>query len=183
VRLHYRTLGKPQKDRRANDKCGSDHAWDNRQRRTIYSPELPVSCLGKDHVDATKFFIVLPDEMATAIEQPSDEHAREIPALRLLDIGGEYRLLTEGLGVNHARLVMGTSMGGMHTWLMGRAASRFHGCAYAAGELPTQIRTQPRWRRMVIRAIRNDPSWDGGEYPAVPESHPACAPLRDAFGS
>ena len=60
-------------------------------------------------------------------------------------VEAQYRLLVDGLGVNHARLVMGTSMGGMHTWLWGEVASRFHGRAHAAGQsADPNFRTQPR---------------------------------------
>jgi homoserine O-acetyltransferase len=92
-------------------------------------------------------------------------------------IEADYRLLTEGLGVNHARLVMGTSMGGMHTWLWGELHPDFMDALMPLASLPTQISGRNRaWRRMVIDAIRNDPSWDGGEYKTQPPS------LRTAAG-
>ena len=80
-------------------------------------------------------------------------------------------MLTEGLGVDHARLVMGTSMGGMHTWLWGELHPDFMDALMPLASLPTQISGRNRvWRRMVIDAIRNDPSWDGGEYKTQPPS-------------
>ena len=86
-------------------------------------------------------------------------------------VEADYRLLTEGLGVNHARLVMGTSMGGMHTWLWGELHPDFMDALMPLASLPTQISGRNRgWRRMVIDAIRNDPSWDGGEYKTQPPS-------------
>ena len=86
-------------------------------------------------------------------------------------VEADYRLLTEGLGVNHARLVMGTSMGGMHTWLWGELHPDFMDALMPLASLPTQISGRNRgWRRIVIDAIRNDPAWNGGEYKTQPPS-------------
>jgi homoserine O-acetyltransferase/O-succinyltransferase len=86
-------------------------------------------------------------------------------------VEAQYRLLTEGLGVNHARLVMGTSMGGMHTWLWGQLHTDFMDALMPFASLPTQISGRNRaWRRMVIDAIRNDPAWNNGDYKAQPPS-------------
>jgi homoserine O-acetyltransferase len=83
-------------------------------------------------------------------------------------VEAQYRLLKDGLGVNHARLVMGTSMGGMHTWLWGETHPDFMDALMPLASLPTQISGRNRvWRRMIIDAIRNDPAWNGGEYPAA----------------
>ncbi len=76
-------------------------------------------------------------------------------------VEAQFRLLTEGLGVNHARLVMGTSMGGMHTWLWASAHPDFMDALLPLASLPTQISGRNRaWRRMVIDAIRNDPGME-----------------------
>ena len=75
-------------------------------------------------------------------------------------IEAQYRLLTEGLHVNHLRLVMGTSMGGMHTWLWGELHPDFMDALMPLASLPTQIAGRNRvWRKLVIDAIRNDPAW------------------------
>jgi homoserine O-acetyltransferase len=80
-------------------------------------------------------------------------------------------LLSDGLGVNHARLVMGTSMGGMHTWLWGEMHPDFMDALMPLASLPTQISGRNRaWRRMVIDAIRSDPAWNGGDYKTQPPS-------------
>jgi homoserine O-acetyltransferase len=80
-------------------------------------------------------------------------------------------LLTHGLGVNHARLVMGTSMGGMHTWLWGETHADFMDALMPLASLPTQISGRNRaWRKMVIDAIRNDPAWQNGDYKTQPPS-------------
>ena len=86
-------------------------------------------------------------------------------------VEAEYRLVTEGLGVNHLRLVMGTSMGGMHTWLWGEQYPEFMDALMPLASLPTQISGRNRvWRRTVIDAIRNDPAWLGGNYSTQPPS-------------
>jgi homoserine O-acetyltransferase len=89
-------------------------------------------------------------------------------------VEAQYRLLTDGLGVNHARLVMGTSMGGMHTWLWAESYPDFMDALMPLASLPTQISGRNRaWRRMVIDSIRNDPGWNGGEYPAAAGQPPS----------
>ncbi len=86
-------------------------------------------------------------------------------------VEAQYRLLTQGLGVNHARLIMGTSMGGMHTWLWGELHPDFMDALMPLACLPTEISGRNRaWRRIVIDAIRNDPAWNGGEYKTQPPS-------------
>jgi homoserine O-acetyltransferase len=86
-------------------------------------------------------------------------------------IRAQHRLLTEGLTVDHLRLVMGTSMGGMHTWLWGQEHPDFMDALLLLASLPTQISGRNRvWRRVIIDAIRNDPAWEGGEYQAQPPS-------------
>jgi homoserine O-acetyltransferase len=86
-------------------------------------------------------------------------------------VEAQHRLLTEGLGVDHARLVMGTSMGGMHTWLWGELHPDYMDALMPLASLPTQISGRNRaWRRMVIDAIRNDLAWNGGEYKTQPPS-------------
>jgi homoserine O-acetyltransferase len=86
-------------------------------------------------------------------------------------VEAQFRLLTDGLGVNHARLVMGTSMGGMHTWLWGSAHPDFMDALMPLASLPTQISGRNRaWRRMVIDAIHHDPEWRGGDYSSQPQS-------------
>src|SRR5262249_56310013 len=86
-------------------------------------------------------------------------------------IAAQYRLLTEGLKVDHLRLVMGTSMGGMHAWLWGVTHPEFMDALLPLASLPTQISGRNRaWRRVVIDAIRGDPAWKQGDYQSQPAS-------------
>jgi homoserine O-acetyltransferase len=116
---------------------------------------------------------VLPDGIGHGkSSKPSDGMHAKFPRYGYRDmIEAQYRLLTEGLGVNHARLVMGTSMGGMHTWLWGELHPNFMDALMPLASLPTQISGRNRaWRRTVIDAIRNDPAWNVGEYKTQPPS-------------
>ncbi|MFL6596623.1 MAG: alpha/beta fold hydrolase [Chthoniobacterales bacterium] len=171
LRLHYRTLGTPQKDAqgKATNAVLIMHGTTGSGAQFIRS-EFAGELFGKNQpLDATKFFIVLPDGIGHGkSSKPSDGMRAKFPRYGYLDmIEADYRLLTEGLGVNHARLIMGTSMGGMHTWLWGELHPDFMDALMPLASLPTQISGRNRaWRRMVIDAIRNDPAWNGGEYPA-----------------
>jgi homoserine O-acetyltransferase/O-succinyltransferase len=175
LRLHYRTLGTPQKD--AQGKTTNAvlimHGTTGSGAQFI-RPEFAGELFGKDQpLDATKFFIVLPDGIGHGkSSKPSDGMHAKFPRYGYIDmVDADYRLLTEALGVNHARLVMGTSMGGMHTWLWGELHPDFMGALMPLASLPTQISGRNRaWRRMVIDAIRNDPAWEAGEYKTQPPS-------------
>src|SRR5438477_20487 len=178
LRLHYRTLGKLEKD--AQGKTTNAvlimHGTTGSGAQFI-RPEFAGELFGKDQpLDATQFFIVLPDAIGHGkSSKPSDGMHAKFARYGYLDmVEAQYRLLTEGLGVNHARLVMGTSMGGMHTWLWGELHPDFMDALMPLASLPTQISGRNRaWRRMVIDAIRNDPLWEGGEYPAAAGQPPS----------
>ena len=175
LRLHYRTLGKPVKDAQGKtiNAVLIMHGTTGSGAQFI-RPEFAGELFGKDQpLDATKFFIVLPDGIGHGKStKPSDGMHAKFPRYGYLDmIEAQYRLLTEGLGVNHARLIMGTSMGGMHTWLWGELHPDFMDALMPLASLPTQISGRNRaWRRMVIDTIRNDLGWNGGEYKTQPPS-------------
>src|SRR5256885_3038736 len=175
LRLHYRALGKQEKD--AQGKTTNAvlimHGTTGSGAQFI-RPEFAGELFGKDQpLDATKFFIVLPDGTGHGkSSKPSAGMRAKFPRYGYLDmVEADYRLLTEGLGVDHARLVMGTSMGGMHSWLWGEVHPDFMDALMPLASLPTQISGRNRaWRRMVIDAIRNDPEWKGGDYSSQPQS-------------
>jgi homoserine O-acetyltransferase/O-succinyltransferase len=174
LRIHYRTLGKRDyvQDKLTNAVLIM-HGTTGSGAQFI-RPEFAGELFGKDQpLDATKFFIVLPDGIGHGkSSKPSDGLHAKFPRYGYIDmVEAQYRLLTEGLGVNHARLVMGTSMGGMHAWLWGESHSDFMDALMPLASLPTQISGRNRgWRRMIIDAIRNDSTWNGGEYKAQPPS-------------
>jgi len=175
LKIHYRTLGKIDKD--ANGKVTNAvlimHGTTGSGAQFI-RPEFAGELFGKDQpLDAAKFFIVLPDGIGHGkSSKPRDGLHAKFPHYGYVDmVEAQYRLLVGGLGVNHARLVIGTSMGGMQTWLWGESHPDFMDALMPLASLPTQISGRNRgWRRMVIDAIRNDPAWNGGEYKTQPPS-------------
>ena len=137
-------------------------------------------------LDASRYYIILPDDIGHGqSSKPSDGLRARFPRYGYIDmVEAEYRLVTEGLGVNHLRLVMGTSMGGMHTWLWGERYPDVMDALMPLASLPTQIAGRNRvWRRTVIDAIRQDPEWKNGEYTAQPQSLRTAAQLLWLVGS
>jgi len=175
LRLHYRTFGKPRTDahgvvRNAVLVLHGTGGNGGSLVRAEFAGELfgPGQLL-----DATRYFIVLPDGIGHGKStKPSDGLHARFPHYGYDDmVRAEYLLLTEGLKVNHARLIMGTSMGGMHTWLWGEQHPKFMDALMPLASVPTQISGRNRvWRRLIIDAIRNDPAWQGGEYRTQPPS-------------
>lgn len=175
LKIHYRTIGKPAKDDKGivRNAVLITHGTTGSGAQFI-RPEFAGELFGAGQpLDAAKFFIVLPDGIGHGkSSKPSDGMHARFPRYGYMDmVEAQFRLLTEGLGVNHARLVMGTSMGGMHTWVWASAHADFMDALLPLASLPTQISGRNRaWRRMIIDAIRNDPEWRGGDYSAQPPS-------------
>ena len=175
LRVHYRSFGKIQKD--AGGKVTNAvlimHGTTGSGGQFV-RPEFSGELFGKGQLlDADKYFIVLPDGIGHGkSSKPSDGMHAKFPKYGYTDmVDAQYRLLTDGMQVNHARLVMGTSMGGMHTWLWGEMHPDFMDALMPLASLPTQISGRNRsWRRVIIDAIRNDPAWNGGEYKEQPPS-------------
>ena len=188
LRQHYRTLGKPQRDasgvvRNAvlilHGTTGSGAQF--------MRPEFAGELFGKGELlDAEKYFLVLPDGIGHGkSSKPSDGLKAHFPRYGYVDmVEAQYKLLSDGLGVNHLRLVMGTSMGGMHTWVWGERHPEFMDALMPLACLPTQISGRNRvWRRIVIDAIHDDPAWNGGEYKEQPPSVRAAEELLFFMGS
>ncbi len=137
-------------------------------------------------LDSSRYFIILPDDIGHGrSSKPSDGLRARFPRYGYIDmIEAEYRLVTEGLRVNHLRLVMGTSMGGMHTWLWGERYPDFMDALMPLASLPTQLAGRNRVLRLtVIDAIRGDPEWKHGEYATQPQSLRTAAQLLWLVGS
>jgi homoserine O-acetyltransferase len=175
LRIHYRTFGTPSRDARGVVRNavlilhGTGGTGGSLVRQEfageLFGPGQPL--------DASRYFIVLPDGIGHGgSSKPSDGLHAHFPRYGYRDmVQAEYLLLTQGLKVDHARLVMGTSMGGMHTWLWGELHPQFMDALMPLASLPTQVSGRNRvWRRLVSDAIRNDPDWQGGEYPSQPPS-------------
>jgi homoserine O-acetyltransferase/O-succinyltransferase len=175
LRIHYRTLGKATKDEKGvvQNAVLITHGTTGNGAQFI-RPEFAGELFGAGQpLDATKFFIVLPDGIGHGkSSRPSEGMHAKFPHYGYIDmVEAQFRLLTDGLGITHARLIMGTSMGGMHTWLWGSMHPDFMDALMPLASLPTQISGRNRaWRRLVIDAIRNDPEWRNGEYTTQPPS-------------
>ncbi len=123
-------------------------------------------------LDAARYYIILPDGIGHgASSKPSDGLHARFPQYDYEDmVSAQYALLTQGLHVDHLRLVMGTSMGCMHTWLWGGTAiPTFMDAAMPLACLPVQIAGRNRlWRDLTMDSIRTDPQWLQGEYRSEP---------------
>ena len=175
LRIHYRTIGKPERDARGvvRNAVLIMHGTSGSGAQFL-NPVFAEQLFEKGQpLDAERYYIILPDGIGHGqSSKPSDGLRARFPHYGYLDIvEAQYRLLTEGLRVDHLRLVMGTSMGGMHTWLWGELHPDFMDALMPLASLPTQISGRNRvWRRIGIDAIRNDPEWRKGDYTAEPPS-------------
>jgi homoserine O-acetyltransferase len=175
VRIHYHAWGTPGKDNAVLIVHGTGGSGSS-----LIRPEFSGELFGPGQLlDASRYFIVLPDALGHGkSSKPSDGLHAKFPKYGYNDmVEAEYRLLTEGFGVKHARLIMGTSMGCMHTWLFGEQHPAYMDALMPLACLPTAMSGRNRvWRKVVIDAIRNDPAWNGGEYTTQPPA------LRTAVG-
>lgn len=175
LRIHYRTLGTPRRDEQGvvrnavlimHGTTGSGAQF--------FRKEFGGELFGKGQLlDASTYYLIFPDDIGHGgSSKPSDALHAKFPSYGYLDmVEAEYRLVREGLKVDHLRLVMGTSMGGMHTWLWGELHPDFMDALMPLASLPAQISGRNRlWRSMISEAIRTDPEWKGGEYTTQPRS-------------
>ena len=175
LRLHYRTLGKPVRDAKGQVRNAvlimhGTGGTGGQFEAPSFAGQLFVK---GGLLDAGRYFLIMPDAVGFGqSSKPSDGMRMRFPRYGYIDVvTAQYRLLTEGLGVNHLRLVMGTSMGGMLTWLWGQRYPDYMDALMPLGSLPIQISGRNRiWRRVIIEAIRNDPEWNGGNYTEQPQS-------------
>lgn len=173
LKIHYVTIGKPLKD--AGGKVTNAvfilHGTGGSHTQFLSKQFADVLFRRGGVLDADKYFIIIPDNLGHgASSKPSDGLHAKFPHYDYHDmIAAQYRLLTEGLGVAHLRLVMGTSMGGMHSWLWGELYPDFMDALMPLASLPIEISGRNRFfRRMIIDPIRNDPDWQNGEYKQEP---------------
>jgi homoserine O-acetyltransferase len=163
LRIHYRTFGKPRTDA---------HGVVRNAVLILHGTSGTGELFGAGQpLDAAQYFIVLPDGIGHGrSSKPSDGLHARFPHYGYRDmVQAQYLLLTRGLKVNHARLVLGTSMGGMHTWLWAEQHPQFMDALMPLASLPAQVSGRNRvWRRLIIDAVKNDPDWNGGQYQSEP---------------
>lgn len=209
LRLHYQTLGtlKTSKDGKATNAVLIMHGTGGSSDQFLNAQFAGELFNPGQLLDARRYFIILRDGIGHGrSSKPSTSGLRgRFPRYRYGDmIRADHRLLTEHLGVEHLRLAMGTSMGGMQSWMWGEAHPGFMDALMPLASLPVQISGRNRmWRKMAMDAIRADPAWNGGDYPldqqpsaglttaldiltlmsSSPLQYQAEAPTRDAADS
>ena len=175
LRLHYLTFGKPARD--ASGKVSNAvlilHGTGGSGRQFL-APQFADVLFGPGQLlDATRYFLILPDNIGHGkSSKPSDGLRAHFPQYDYDDmVAAQHELLEKGLGVNHLRLILGTSMGCMHSWVWGEAYPDFMDALMPLACLPVQIAGRNRlWRKMVIDGIRHDPDWKNGDYKTEPRA-------------
>ena len=168
LRLHYTTIGEPSGEPVLilHGTTGSGAG--------MLTPAFAGELFGPGQpLDAAKYFIILPDGIgAGKSSKPSDGLRVKFPQYNYDDmVAAQYKLVTEGLGIRHLRLVLGNSMGGMHSWIWGVTYPEFMDALVPMASQPTEMSAR-NWmmRRMLIDAVRKDPEWKDGNYTAQPRS-------------
>ncbi|MCU1236562.1 MAG: alpha/beta hydrolase fold [Candidatus Solibacter sp.] len=178
LRLHYTTVGTPVKNAagQVTNAVIIMHGTGG-SGRSFLSATFGGQLFGAGQLlDASKYFIILPDDIGHGkSSKPSDGLHMKFPRYTYTDmVHAEYRLVTEKLGVNHLRLVMGTSMGAMHTWMWGEFYPDFMDALMPLASAPAEIGGRNRMlRKMIIDSIKRDPNWNGGEYKGALNMVPA----------
>jgi homoserine O-acetyltransferase/O-succinyltransferase len=173
LRIHYTTIGKPKKDAkgRVTNAVLIMHGTGGSGRSLINDRFSGVLFQKGQLLDAEKYFIILPDGIGHGkSSKPSDGLRAHFPQYSYQDmVAAQYALVTKGLEVNHLRLVMGTSMGCMHTFMWAEAYPDFMDALMPLACLPVQIAGRNRaWRDLAMDAIRTDPQWMKGDYTTEP---------------
>jgi homoserine O-acetyltransferase/O-succinyltransferase len=188
LRLHYRTLGKPRRDatNRVRNAVLILHGTGGSGRQFL-SPLFAGELFGPGQpLDTATHYLILPDNLGHGrSSKPSDGLHARFPRYRYQDmVAAQYRLVRDGLDVTHLLLVMGTSMGCMHSWLWAERYPDAMDGVVPLACLPTQIAGRNRmWRRMLTTGIRADPDWRHGEYTSEPQSLRAALELLFIVGS
>jgi homoserine O-acetyltransferase len=166
LRLHYTTIGEP---------TGAPVVvlhGSGGSAAAMLTPDFAGELFGAGQpLDASKYYIILPDSIGHGkSSKPSDGMKTAFPKYNYQDmVDAQYRLVKEGLGINHLRLVIGNSMGGMHAWLWGVRYPEMMDALVPMASQPTAMAAR-NWmlRRTMIETIRNDPDYNGGNYTSQP---------------
>ena len=173
LRLHYVTLGTPRRDAAGHTvnavllihgTGGDAHSLLNPVfSDVLFGPGQPL--------DIKRYFIILPDEIGHGeSSKPSDGLRMKFPRYTYDDmVRASHQVLVDGLHVDHLRLVLGTSMGCMQSFVWGEMYPSFVDALMPLACMPMQIAGRNRiWRYMAIQAIEDDPKWDHGNYTHEP---------------
>jgi homoserine O-acetyltransferase len=174
LRLHYRTLGKLARDAqgRSTNAVLILHGTGGSGQQFL-QPQFAGELFGAGQLlDINRYFLILPDGIGHGkSSKPSDGMHAHFPAYDYDDmVAAQHLLLTEGLHIQHLRLIMGTSMGCMHSFVWAETYPDFADALMPMACLPVQIAGRNRvWRKMLMDAIRDDTAWNGGEYKDEPK--------------
>jgi len=188
LRLHYRTLGTLHRDNHghADNAVLIMHGTGGAGTQFLQDRFAGELFGAGQPLDAAKYFIILPDAIGHGrSSKPSDGLHMRFPRYNYDDmVRADHELLTGKLKVDHLRLVMGTSMGAMHTWVWGETYPDFMDALMPLASAPVQIAGRNRvMRKMIADAIRNDPEWNQGEYTHQPRGLVAAAHIVLLMGS
>lgn len=167
LKVHYYTMGDP-----AGIPVLVLHGTTG-SGKAMAGPGFAGQFFGKGQsLDAEKYFIIMPDAIGTGdTAKPSDGLKAKFPRYNYDDmVLAQYRLVTEGLGISHLRVIIGNSMGGMHCWVWAVNYPDFMDAIVPLASMPTAMSGR-NWimRRMIIDAVRKDPAWMGGDYTEQPQ--------------
>ena len=174
LRMHYRTLGTPLRNSsgQVTNAVLIMHGTGGTGAQFLSPRFADVLFKSGELLDASKHYIILPDDIGHGgSSKPSDGLRMHFPHYNYHDmVEAEYALVTQGLHVNHLRLVMGTSMGCMHSWMWGEMWPNFMDALMPLACLPAGMAGRNWvWRQMLVDSITADPAWDGGNYASEPQ--------------
>ncbi|MGI8743047.1 MAG: alpha/beta fold hydrolase [Bryobacteraceae bacterium] len=180
LKLHYTTIGKPERDAHGvvHNAVLIMHGTGG-SGRGFLSAGFAGRLFGAGQLlDGATHYIILPDAIGSGkSSKPSDGMHMRFPKFTYDDmVRAQDLLVTQGLGLNHLRLVMGTSMGAMHTWIWGEMYPDFMDALMPLASQPVEIAGRNRmFRKMIVDSIKNDPDWNNGEYIKPPIHGLLCA--------
>ena len=188
LRLHYVTLGTPHRNAagRVDNAVLVLHGTGGDTNQFLREQFAGVLFVPGGLLDAQKYFIVVTDGIGHGkSSKPSDGLHAKFPHYGYRDmVRAQHDVLVDGLHVDHLRLVIGTSMGGMQTWLWGETYPAMMDALMPLASLPIQISGRNRiWRDMIVDDLRTSPDYNGGEYQAQPVGLKAAVDTLWIFGS
>jgi homoserine O-acetyltransferase len=174
LRIHYMTLGNLTRDSagRVTNAVLILHGTGGDGQQFLRPQFADVLFRPGGLLDPARYYIILADGIGHGrSSKPSDGLRTKFPEYGYADmVAAQHALVTTGLGVDHLRLILGTSMGCMHSFVWGETYPEAMDALMPLACLPVQIAGRNRmFRKMVIDAIRNDPAWDGGNYRSQPQ--------------
>ena len=168
LKLHYTTVGEP-----SGTPVVVLHGTGG-SAASMLTPAFAGELFGRGQpLDATRYYVIIPDALGHGKStKPSDGLKTKFPQYNYDDmVDAQYRLLSEGLGIRHVRLIIGNSMGGMNVWLWGAKYPNYMDVLVPMASQPTPMSSR-NWmlRRVMLETVRNDPEYKDGNYTTQPRS-------------